>query len=503
MTSAHEIAARAMDHHRRGQLADAELGYRQALELDPDNADALQLLGTIVAQRGDFAAGIGLVSRALALNPDSKEAHLNLANIYARALRMADAAHHFREVLRRDGDNIQAANGLGGALVDLGHYTEGEPYLRRALALAPKSAPVLLNMGMLMDAQARFEDAIRFYDEVLALQPNHTEAHTYRGVALLLRGRFREGWPEYGWRVRSIPTFFGRFHFPYWRGEPIAGRKILVWTEQGPGDEILFATMIPDLLALGATVIVLCSQRMAPLFERSFPTAHVIGAGQAPSDPSITKGIEFQASFSELGLALRPSFDAFPRAPALLKADAAKTAALRRRYQNAAEGKMLVGISWRSTNNRLETAKTIPLAMWQPVLKTASICFVSLQYGDTREEIARAERDFGARILVDNEVDPLVSLDDFASQTAAMDLVISISNTTVHVGGAVGRPVWALVPSNHGRLWYWFLERQDSPWYPSARLFRQDIDAGWEPVLATIAQHLCEFSRDTRATNEL
>jgi len=502
MTSARDIVANAMDHHRHGRMAQAEAGYRKTLRIDPRNADALHLLGTIVASQGNTAQGIELISQALALNPSATEAHLNLANILARALRMAEAEPHFREVYRRDRTNAEAANGLGGALLHSGRYGEAETYLREALARAPRSAQVLLNMGMLMDATARFDDAIAFYEQVLALHPDHAVAHAHRALALLLRGQFSDGWTEYAWRLKSMSTFSGRFPFPYWRGEPLSGRKILVWTEQGPGDEILAATMVPDLVAAGATVVLLCSPRMGPLFARSFPSVHVIAAGQNPADQSVTAGIAYQASIGELGAALRPTFTAFPPARSLLEARADRAASLRRRYQAAAPGTKLVGISWRSKNFRIEDAKTIPLDAWAPVLKYPGATFVSLQYGDTKDEIARAQRDLGVRILADSEVDPLASLDDFAAQVAAMDLVISVSNTTVHVAGALGVPVWALVPSNHGRMWYWFLERSDSPWYPSARLFRQDLEASWRPTIAAVGEALAEVKEGATARNK-
>jgi len=502
MTSAREIVSGAMDHHRQGRLAQAEAGYRETLRLDPKNADALHLLGTIVAGQGSTAQGIDLISRALAVNPHSKEAHLNLANILAGALRMAEAERHFREVYQRDRTNGEALNGLGGALLHLGRYGEAEPYLREALARAPRSAPVLLNMGMLMDATSRFQDAIDFYEQVLALHPNHAPTRSHRALALLLRGQFVEGWAEYAWRLKTTSTFFGQFPFPFWRGEPLSGRKILVWTEQGPGDEILAATMVPDLIAAGAKVVLLCSPRMAPLFARSFPSVHVVHAGQNPSDPSITAGIDFQASIGELGAALRQSVGAFPPDLTLLKANPESTARLRRRYHAAAPGKPLIGISWRSKNFRIEEAKTIPLEAWAPVLKHPDVTFVSLQYGDAKEEIARAERDLGIQILVDNEIDSMASLDDFAAQVAAMDLVISVSNTTVHVAGALGVPIWALVPSNHGRMWYWFLERSDSPWYPSARLFRQDLQESWRPAIAAVARELAKFKSGPEVRNE-
>lgn len=476
----------AMAAHRRGDEAAASAGYRKVLAHQPQNPDALHLLGVIVARNAP-EEGISLITRALAANPRSIEAHLNLGNILAGALRMAEAERHFRQAYTRGAKTATGANGLGGALLQLGRYTEAEPYLREALTRDPAFAPALINMGILAEATGRFDEALRFYDRAVALYPDHAQAHQHRGLMLLAQGDFLGGWAEYAWRVKNSPTFYGRFNYPYWRGEPLLDRKILVWTELGPGDECLTATMIPDLVAAGAKVVLLCSPRMAPVFARSFPSIAVIPAGQNPSDRSVTDGIEFQASVGELGASLRTTFDAFPVNRAVLKADENNTAALRQRYKGTAMDNVLVGISWRSKNTRSEDIKSVPLTAWESVLRTPGVTFVSLQYGDVAAEAAQARREFGVEIIVDPQIDPLANLDHFVAQVAAMDGVISISNTTLHIAGALGRPVWGLVPSNHGRLWYWFLERTDSPWYPSARLFRQDLRAGWPPALAAIA----------------
>lgn len=485
-----KVLEAAMAAHRRGDEAAASAGYRDVLASQSENADALHLLGVITA-RSAPSEGIALIERALAVNPTSFEAHLNLANLLAGQLRMAEAELHFREAHKANPAHLAAINGLGGALLHLGRYTEAEPFLREALNRDATSAAALLNMAMLMDATDRVDQALQFYDRLFAAHPEHSEGHQHQGLALLLRGDFAPGWAKYASRVKCVPTFHGQFKFPYWRGEPVAGRKILVWTEQGPGDEILVATMIPDLVAMGAEVILLCSPRMAPLFARSFPTITVVAAGQKPRDPAALEGIEFQASIGELGAALRPSFGAFTTSGAPLKADPGRTSELRRRYKGS-EDKLLVGISWRSKNAKLEDAKTVPLQQWGPILTCTGVTFVSLQYGAVDAEVDDARQTFGVNILVDREVNPLANLDDFAAQVAAMDIVISVSNTTVHMAGALGREIWVLVPTNHGRLWYWFLERSNSPWYPSARLFRQDPEAGWQPVLASIGGQLAD-----------
>lgn len=483
----------AMDAHRRGDTATAERGYRAALKSNPRSVDALHLLGTIVAQQNPDG-GIDLINQSLTLAPQSKEAHFNIANIFARVGRMADAERHFRATLKLDPTNAIAANGLGGALLHQGHLRDAEQQLHRALELTPNLPNALINLGMVKDAQDQRAEALALYDRAVQYHPQHPEAHQHRAMALLARGQLAEGWVEYAWRVAAIATLHGRLPFPHWSGEPLTGRKILVWTEQGLGEEILVASMIPDLLAQDARIVLVCSPRLTPVFAHSFPDVQVIPLGQTPDDTSILSGIDFQASFSDLGRFLRPTLDAFPRRAPFLRADTARARALREKYR-ADDKSVVVGLSWRSAAAGFTAAKSTDLRAWVPLLETPGVTFVSLQYGDTAQEIAEVHRAIGLKVVRDADIDPLVDMEGFTAQVAAMDIVISVSNTTAHVAGALNRPTWVLMPSHQGRLWYWFLDRPDSPWYPSARLFRTGPGEGWQRPLTKAAAALQAFMR--------
>jgi tetratricopeptide (TPR) repeat protein len=490
MSVSRQSVDRAMDHHRQGRIAEAEIAYRDVLLHDPKNPDALHLLGTITAGNGKALEGIALIERALAIHA-SPEAHFNLANIYAGLYRFPEAELHYRESMRLRPGQAEAANGIGGAALRLGRYDEAEEWLKTALELDSRCISALINMGILMDARGRFTETIGYYDRALALDPQQAEAHQFKAIALLARGRLDEGWNEFVWRFKYSPAFYGRFPHPYWRGETLAGRKILVWTEQGLGDEILLASMIPDLLRRGAHVVLLASARLSDLFKRSFPTVDVIPVGGRPTDATVMEDIAFQASMSDLGSQLRPSLDAFPNAHGYLAPNAALTTSVRRKYKSGRESTLLVGISWRSRARDGGQEKTIPLELWAPVLRVPGMTFVNLQYGDTKAEVAAVERTLGVTILNDDDIDQSGDMTPVASQVACLDYVVTISNTTAHVAGAVGKPTSVLIPSNSGRLWYWFLERADSPWYPSLRLFRQR-DARWETTMKEVATTLTE-----------
>ncbi|MEQ9447798.1 MAG: hypothetical protein RLN70_02710, partial [Rhodospirillaceae bacterium] len=209
-------------------------------------------------------------------------------------------------------------------------------------------------------------------------------------------------------------------------------------------------------LEQGAQVTLVCTKRLAPLFTRSFPTADIKHREDVLEGAATHSAADFQASFSHLGAHLRSEIAAFPTRPGYLKADHSVTETLRPKYL-ANSNDLLVGISWHSKNNDAEAEKSIPLALWGPVLRVPGVRFVSLQYGSVEDDVASAKAATGVDVVVDPTVDPLADIDRFAAQVAAMDLVITVSNTTAHVAGALGRPTWVLTPYSTGRIWYWFL----------------------------------------------
>ncbi len=481
----------AMADHRRGDLVGAERGYRAILALQPQHPDALHLLGRIHGDRGELQEAIELIGRALKALPKFPDAHHNLSTYLIRDGKFADAERHLRSVLKLQPQNARAESDLGGVLLQLRRYKDAAASFDKALQHDPTLATALINTVTVREIEGRFDEVIPAYDKLLARDPENATAHYYRALSLLARERFSEGWAEYVWRWRRADTAakHGVFPLPYWAGELLDGVRVLVWTEQGPGDEILIASMLPDLLARGAAVSLLCSERMTPLFRRSFPTITVIDT----IDGVTPDAFRFQISLSELGRHLRPTRESFGTSRAILQADPTHRDALRAQYRGDSNSP-LVGISWRSRAVGVEGEKSQPLATWEPVLRTPGVRFVCLQYGDCAAEIRDAEQRFGIQILHDPAIDPLKDLDAFAAQVAAMDLVISVSNTTVHVAGGLGLPTWVMVPAARGRIWYWFLNRVDSPWYPGVRLVRQRHAGDWSPAIQDVAARLREWA---------
>jgi len=203
----------------------------------------------------------------------------------------------------------------------------------------------------------------------------------------------------------------------------------------------------------------------------------------------------FQSSIASLGQHLRPSLTQFPQRQCYLKPDEERLAEFKRRYGP----KLKVGISWRSSSPLFGAKKSSSLLDWAPILKTTGVQFVSLQYGDTAEELSLAQEEFGVEIIQDSDVNQLKDMDTFFAQVGAMDLVISTSNTSVHVSGSLGRPTWLLLPQTSGVHWYWFFDTPNTPWYPSILIHRQSNSGEWEPLISRVAENLAAWAAENIA----
>jgi ADP-heptose:LPS heptosyltransferase len=265
-----------------------------------------------------------------------------------------------------------------------------------------------------------------------------------------------------------------------------------LWGEQGIGDQIIYGSMIGELLSTPLTVTLEVDQRLVPVYRRSFPGFSVVPQQRSPTANPDT--YDRQAPLASLGRRLRPSFESFPRR-AFLKPDPPRVDEYRRRLAGGQAA--VVGVAWRSANREFGSFKSTDLGDWLEILKVPHTRFVDLQYGDTASERESLERETGARIEHLPDLDLTEDLDGLAALCAACDLVVTVSNVTAHVAGAVGRPVWLIAPKGNGRFWYWFRNRSDSPWYPAMRIFDQVLAGSWRETLNAVARELAAFVRES------
>jgi len=465
----------------------------RAVALDPDYAEAYSNLGSALMLRGNTAEAIAACGHAVSLEPTSAEAHSNLGGALQAAGRLDDAIAECDRAIAIDPALASAHAFQGLALQGKAQPEDALAACLKAIEINPKLASAHVNGGNVQLEMGRTGDALAFYRRAVALKPDLSEGHCNLGATLLLLGEYEEGWKEYEWRFESAP----RRPFPqrYWSGEDLAGRRLLVWGEQGIGDELLFFGFVPELMERGAAVVVECSPRLVPLLTRSFQGVEVFACSNPPHPRLLGSDIDFQVSEVTAAAVLRPSRNQFrPLAPYVV-CDADVAAGLRRAYGGG--DVPLVGISWFSGNPRLGAVDTLPLADWLPILKVPGVRFVNLQYGDRAAEIAAARQASGADIVVDAGVDPLVDMDRAAAQMAAMDLVITINNATAQMASTLGRPVWNLLAFVAD--WRMGLEGDTSPWYHGMRLFRQHAAGAWGPVVAEVTAALGEWLAEWRS----
>ncbi len=476
---------------------DAEAFYRRLAEEPGHAAEGLFWIAELKLAV-DPQAALALADQAIAADPGYWLAHNIKGRIFNLMRRFEDAVGAFQEGLRHSSAVELRAN-LGKALAQLGHGAEARRELGQAFTESrgadetTRNAIALNYAGALNDA-GEPDAAIAVLRDLIAAAPGLVDAHYNLALILLSLGRFEEGWPEISWRLqRPNMAPYRNIPLPPWSGQDLSGKKIVVWTEQGIGDEIIVASMVPDAAATAKQVVLLCSERMVPLMRRSFPEALVEERKEPLPKAATTPDIACQMSLSDLGGAFRRSFADFPARSSFLIADSARREALRRRYAALRPGAPVIGISWSSRQNpEVGWLKSVNLADWHPILRTPGVTFVNLQYGDWTAKLADIKAQTGVEIVQDPDVDPLKDMDAFAAQVAAMDLVISVSNTTVHVAGALGVPTWVMPPQGRGRMWYWFRDRTDCPWYSSVRLLDSHPE-GWGPVIERCGRDLGDW----------
>jgi tetratricopeptide (TPR) repeat protein len=554
-----QAIALALDHHRAGRLADAEAIYRQVLAQHPNHADALNLLGALAYQVGRRDVARELIGRALALRPSFAEAHNNLAAVlqadgnlpeaethFRQALALApfyhearlnlgillwqsgkpaEAAEHYREILARTPEHAEAHNNLGNALYDLGEPAAagesfcralaikpgyaaahsnlgnvlcdlGEPaealeHYEQVVAVEPGFADYHMNLGNALRDLGRLPEAIARYDQALALRPGLDDARWNQAIALLLAGDYERGWDAYRarWQTRALLARRRSFSQPAWDGADPAGRIVLVHAEQGMGDVIQFCRYVPLLKARGARIVLLIDREwavLAPLLRG------LDGVDQLALDLAEIETFDLHCPLLDLPLLFGTRLETIPATVPYLGVDPARRAVWRGWLDehHPRDGTKRIGLVWAGNpsfaRDRLRSPGLAPVLK---LLELRGLSWFGLQVGAGR-------RALDSHAMPDNFTDLGRDLRDFADTAAVMeelDLVITSCTATAHLAGALGRPTWVMLPAAPD--WRWLLERADSPWYPTMRLFRQAAAGDWSAVVARLADALDGFAR--------
>ena len=467
--------------------------YDRAIRSHPNHAGAHCNRGHVLLALECADEALASLDRALALAPSMAEAHHNRGNALRELGRREEALASLQRAIELEPHSASAYNDAGAMLQKLGRMQEAEASYRRAIALAPDFAAAYNNLGALLRELGRDRDAIAWFDHAIAARPDYADAYWNKSLALLAVGDYARGWPLYEWRWKIARGASGRRTLaePLWLGdEPVAGKTILLYAEQGLGDAIQFARYAKLVADRGARVLLEAPEALLKLF------ATLEGADTLAKLGDPLPAFDFHCPLMSLPLAFHTELATIPAPRAYLAADAAATERWRARVGGAET--LRVGIAWAGGFRAdqpelwdLDARRNISLANLAP-LKDPRVKFYSLQKGERAEaELARlrAERWDGPEIT--DYTGDLRDLADTAALIGALDLVITVDTSIAHLAGALGKPVWIL--NRFDSCWRWLRGRTDSPWYPAARLYTQERPADWKGVIEYARADLSEL----------
>ncbi len=484
--------------HQLGRVEEALKSYERALQFKPDYAEGHYNRGVALQKLGRLEEALRSCDRALQLNADYAEAHNNRGIVLQQLRRLEEALQSYQRALQLRPDYAEAHNNRGIALKELGRLDEALQSYQRALQLRPDYAEAYANLGVWHCARNEPEAAVINLTRAITIRPDCAAAYMNRGTAALLAGDFEHGWVDYEWRWQAIPNLVDP-RYPdrtLWLGsESLLGKTIVLRSEQGHGDTLQFSRYAKQVADLGATVILEVGAPLARLMASLEGVSRVVVRGER------LPTFDYHCPLMSLPLAFRTTLATIPAQVPYLASDPAKT-----RYWKDKLGpwtRPRVGLVWSGgvlpdrPDWSVHSRRNVPLAKLAP-LRTAQISFYSLQKGEPAESELRELQAGGWQGPA--LIDFTASLHDFSDTAALManlDLVISVDTSSVHLAGALAKPVWVM--NRFDTCWRWLLHRTDSPWYPTARLYRQQRAGDWDEVVARIRVDLSRMALPCRA----
>jgi predicted O-linked N-acetylglucosamine transferase (SPINDLY family) len=511
----------------QGRLDAAVASYQEALRLRPDHVEARSNLGVALAEQGNLDEAVASFQQAIYLRPDNAGAHQNLGNALQKLSRFAEAAERFREVVRLRPDDAAANNSLGLALAESGRFDEALDSYRRALQLKPEYAEAHDNLGNALQALGNLDEAVASHQRALRANPDFAEAHTNLGAALaglgrldaalscyrqalrlkpdcgethknlaliqLSQGDFEHGWAEYEWRWQCKSAISRRsFREPPWDGSPLAGRTILLHVEQGLGDTLQFIRYARLVKERGGTVVVECQPALVGILSMCRGIDRLIAWG------SPLPAFDVYTPLLSLPRLFQTTLATVPAEVPYLRADASLVKPWRERLKSL-DG-FRIGIAWQGSHKyRGDQRRSMPLERFAPLAGVPGVHLISLQKGPGTEQLEQLADRFPVTDVGSQLDEATGAFMDTAAVMKNLDLVVTSDTSIAHLAGALGVPVWlalSAVPD-----WRWLLDRDDSPWYPSMRLFRQTRLGDWGGVferLSTVLRQRLAESHNSR-----
>jgi tetratricopeptide (TPR) repeat protein len=480
------------------RINEAVASYRKAIAILPNLATAHSNLGSALRVLGQLKDGKASLQMAIRLEPDMASAHVNLGNIMKDMGRNEDAEASYRSGLNLDPNNSDALTNIGSLLEEQNHDAESIDYYRKAIAIDPDSEIAHKNMANVLYKTGSLSEAENVYRHALELNPKYKDTEFGLSLTLLSLGQLKEGWLRYESRFNllnvvsdtfSISNSFNRaitdFAQPEWNGSALVEKSIILWGDQGLGDEVRFASIIPDLQRTGAKITIECDKRLTDIFARSFPEATILAYehGGAANNP---KEFDYQCPLTGLARFFRNDYESFANdGNGHLKADPALTTFWKKRLKDIGP-QPKIGISWNSpvkVTGRVNHYASIEEL--SPILNTSGIDFVNLQSHESNEDLAKARKQFGVEIHTWNDLDYKNDLNGIAALTSNLDLVISFPTFSAELAGSLGVPTLCFVSHKNS---FEELGSNDNIWYHNTHHISKNRNDPWQPVFEKIAE---------------
>ena len=468
---------------------EAKASYEKALEINPNNSGVQTNLGNVLRELGDLEGAQNAYEMSLKIDPDYRQARVSLATVFHELGQYSKAEEIYKLLVVQKSCDVGLYINYSSTLLFQKKVNLAIEVCDEGLQRFGESPELLFSKGHLLGLKGELSQSARVLERLLLISPGHAQGSLALSIHYFLDEKWSEAWQAYEARFHTGNVSLRPFSHKFWQGEDLSGKTILIWGEQGVGDEVMFISMLPDIINAGADIIFETDERLLPIFQRSFPSVKFWARESSPAKELNSPLIDFQCPSGNLGRWLRRGESDFPKCHSFLVTQKSTVEKLRGRYKKARS--ILVGLAWQSKNPEIGEAKSVTLKSLQPFFEVSGVRFIDLQYGDTSQERESFYATSGYELFHDDSIDQMKSLDSFACQVGAMDLIISISNTTVHMAGALGVPVWVMLQNIPDRRW--LMDRRDSPWYSGVRLYRQKAADEWGPVINDIKSDLEEY----------
>ena len=451
--------------------------------LQPSEAVGFYNMGNTYLEMEDYKNAKDLFKEALRVEPKYGPAYSNLGTVYKNLGELQKSISCYKEAIKIDPKKSNSYYNMGNALKDIGCIKEAEDNYKKAITLDPKHIGSYHNLALLHEERGQISKALNIAKKVLSFETRHPEINNLVGKITLQLGHFKEGWRYYEdrWKIppgnKVIRPFQGR---PLWKGEK--GKRVVLWKEQGVGDDIIFLGLVSEVKEMCSSLSVYVDPRLQSLCRRAMPEINFV------KDIDELKEVEsdYHLPLGSVPGLIRNDIRDFERTvTGYLKADPIRVESIRKELQ--LDGKTAIGISWRSLSPTYKT-KSVQLRAMEGIFSGLDVVLVNLQYGDVEDEIREFKEETGIEVVQCASVDNKEDLDGLAALIEACDMVVSIDNVTIHMAGALAKETWVLL--HYVTLYYWLLERTDSIWYPSVTFYRQPTLDDWDSVYLSIRKDL-------------